>query len=137
MHISQGFVNFCRNLVLVFCTSVFLPEDQKITDEILIWTIHLVLCMERIFGDFSGFRTPFLRHIEAVVQRCFIKRGLLKSSQNSSIFLWNLRNFWEHLFYKTPVAASSYKWIKEIIVHRNCMYELSHELSDNLRHIGT
>ena len=65
---------------------------------------------------------------EAVVQRCSVKKMLLQISQNSQtnncarvsflglqlywkrdsgVFLWILRNFKEHFFYRaTPVAAS-------------------------------
>ena len=74
--------------------------------------------------------------LEAVVQRCSVKRVFLEMSQNSQentcaspssliklqtqglqpystrdsgtgVFLWILWNFKEHLFYRTPLAAAS------------------------------
>ena len=32
---------------------------------------------------------------------------LLKRDSKTSVFLWNLRIFWEHLFYRTPPVAAS------------------------------
>ena len=33
--------------------------------------------------------------------------SLLKRNSNTDVFLWNLRNFLEHLFYRTPPMAAS------------------------------
>ena len=36
---------------------------------------------------------------------------LLKRDSNTGVFLWNLRSFSEHLFYKTPPVAASAVYI--------------------------
>ena len=32
---------------------------------------------------------------------------LLKRDSDTGVFLWNLQNFYEHLFYRTPPVAAS------------------------------
>ena len=86
---------------------------------------------------------------EAVVWRCFVKKVFLEISQNlqenpcagasflimlqacglklyqkrdpdTGAFLWILWNFWEHLFYRTPLVAASGVWKFPAAVTRRC-----------------
>ena len=38
-------------------------------------------------------------------------KTLSKRDSNTGVFLWNLRNFSEHLFYGTPLMAASVNWL--------------------------
>ena len=83
--------------------------------------MHLILSVNLSDVWVSSVRLCcFLPLIEAVTQRCSVKKVLLEISQNSpeacnfikketdiGVFLWILRNFQEYLFYKSPPVAAS------------------------------
>ena len=59
-----------------------------------------------VVSNFANFTRKHLRR-SLVLIKALGPAILLKRDFNTGVFLRNLRNFWEHLFYRTPTVAAS------------------------------
>ena len=79
-----------------------------------------------IFSDLNW----WLIRCRSSCQRCFVRKGVLRNfakftekhlcqslffnkvaGLSIERFLWFLRNFWEHVFYRTPLGDCFFKWL--------------------------
>ena len=100
-----------------------LPLNNKLIDR------YIFPCLSFIYINLvGGIRWSTTRNLLSIIER------ILKDTLGTGVFLWILRHFWEHLFYRTPPDYSFCKvwelltllkiWHEILKVSKNCKFTL-------------
>ena len=99
------------------------------------WSSRLeVFCKKGVLSDFPKFTGKHL------CQRLFFLTTLLKKVSGKGVFLWILRNFYKHLFYRTPLVAAFVIYTVTFWNRRNIgrifIYQMNNKLPLYIMHLS-